>query len=341
MKVALLFQLRKREWKRRSFVAPTSGGMRTGRAPTARRPARGMRFGRNDAAVGRPSRNGTRSFSSSPMKKPTPRLEASASPTRLYIAERVVGPNRESHIPTVCEMLDIRTPAQDPLTLGVCLDKSRAKEILSYHRIPNRGLPWIGRDAVRQSCPRRPASGHRQAAPPRGRARGSRTTPSSAAWATSTSVWTRSRRPTSSRSSSSVFLTGPRVSPSASSLTPELRDPADRGDRPQPATLGGGPDLLLRSEMGSGTDRKIRWTSNPRSRPPCPRCSRPRSRTSSRARAPCSASGTGAGSTSGSMKKESANILEVSDPLPGILPKPEDNSACPRRPGRRGILIRT
>ena len=58
------------------------------------------------------------------------------------IAERVVGPNRESHIPTVCEMLDIPYTGSDPLTLGICLDKSRAKEILSYHRIPNPAF-WI------------------------------------------------------------------------------------------------------------------------------------------------------------------------------------------------------
>ena len=58
------------------------------------------------------------------------------------IAERVVGPNRESHIPTVCEMLDIPYTGSDPLTLGLCLDKSRAKEILSYYRIPNPAF-WI------------------------------------------------------------------------------------------------------------------------------------------------------------------------------------------------------
>jgi len=52
------------------------------------------------------------------------------------IAERLVGPNRESHIPTICEILDLPYTGSDPLTLSVCLDKSRAKEILSYHRIP-------------------------------------------------------------------------------------------------------------------------------------------------------------------------------------------------------------
>lgn len=53
------------------------------------------------------------------------------------IAERLLGPNRESHIPTICEILDLPHTGSDPLTLGLCLDKSRAKEILSYYGIPN------------------------------------------------------------------------------------------------------------------------------------------------------------------------------------------------------------
>ncbi|MDH7512130.1 MAG: ATP-grasp domain-containing protein [Clostridiales bacterium] len=52
------------------------------------------------------------------------------------IAERLVGPSRESHIPTICEILNIPYTGSDPLTLGICLDKSRAKEILSFHKIP-------------------------------------------------------------------------------------------------------------------------------------------------------------------------------------------------------------
>ena len=58
------------------------------------------------------------------------------------MSERIVGPNRESHIPTICEMLNIPHTGSDPLTLGICLDKSRAKEILSYHRVPNPAF-WI------------------------------------------------------------------------------------------------------------------------------------------------------------------------------------------------------
>ena len=52
------------------------------------------------------------------------------------IAECLFGPNRESHIPTICEILNMPYTGSDPLTLGICLDKSRAKEILSYYNIP-------------------------------------------------------------------------------------------------------------------------------------------------------------------------------------------------------------
>lgn len=61
------------------------------------------------------------------------------------IAERLFGPNRESHIPTICEMLNIPYTGSDPLTLGICLDKSRAKEILSFHGIPNPAFRVIER----------------------------------------------------------------------------------------------------------------------------------------------------------------------------------------------------
>ncbi len=58
------------------------------------------------------------------------------------MAERLTGPNRESHIPTICEILGLPYTGSDPLTLGICLDKSRAKEILTYHRVPNPEF-WI------------------------------------------------------------------------------------------------------------------------------------------------------------------------------------------------------
>jgi D-alanine-D-alanine ligase len=52
-------------------------------------------------------------------------------------AEGLIGVNRESHMPAMLEMLQIPYSGSDALTLGICLDKSRAKEILTYHKIPN------------------------------------------------------------------------------------------------------------------------------------------------------------------------------------------------------------
>jgi D-alanine-D-alanine ligase len=51
------------------------------------------------------------------------------------IAEGLRGPSREAHIPAMLEMLGVPYTGSDPLTLGICLDKSRTKEILSYHNI--------------------------------------------------------------------------------------------------------------------------------------------------------------------------------------------------------------
>ncbi len=52
------------------------------------------------------------------------------------LAEGYHGVSRESLIPAMLEMLRIPYTGSDPLTLGLCLDKSRAKEILAYHRVP-------------------------------------------------------------------------------------------------------------------------------------------------------------------------------------------------------------
>jgi D-alanine-D-alanine ligase len=74
------------------------------------------------------------------------RLEADESfPARLAlirpdfvfnIAEGLYGPNREGHVPAICEFLGIPYHASDPLTLGLSLDKRRAKEVLAYRGVP-------------------------------------------------------------------------------------------------------------------------------------------------------------------------------------------------------------
>jgi len=52
------------------------------------------------------------------------------------IAEGFAGASREAQIPSMLEMLQIPYTGSDPLTLAICLDKSRTKEILSYYHIP-------------------------------------------------------------------------------------------------------------------------------------------------------------------------------------------------------------
>jgi len=56
------------------------------------------------------------------------------------MAEGFGGASRESHIPAMLEMLNIPYTASDPVTIGNCHDKSRCKEILTYYGIPNPGF---------------------------------------------------------------------------------------------------------------------------------------------------------------------------------------------------------
>ena len=53
------------------------------------------------------------------------------------IAEGFSGVSREAQIPAILEMLQIPYTGSDALTLATCLDKARTKEILSYYKIPN------------------------------------------------------------------------------------------------------------------------------------------------------------------------------------------------------------
>jgi len=52
------------------------------------------------------------------------------------IAEGLHGVSREAQIPAMLDMLRIPYLGSDPLTLALCLDKARTKEILSFHEIP-------------------------------------------------------------------------------------------------------------------------------------------------------------------------------------------------------------
>jgi D-alanine-D-alanine ligase len=52
------------------------------------------------------------------------------------VVEGLFGDFRESFIPMVCERLGIPYTGSDPLTLAICLNKARTKEILNYYSIP-------------------------------------------------------------------------------------------------------------------------------------------------------------------------------------------------------------
>jgi D-alanine-D-alanine ligase len=51
------------------------------------------------------------------------------------MAEGLVGASREAQVPALCELWSIPYTGSDPLTLALCLDKGRTKEILAHHRI--------------------------------------------------------------------------------------------------------------------------------------------------------------------------------------------------------------
>jgi len=53
------------------------------------------------------------------------------------IAEGLFGAFRESYIPMICERLGLPYTGSDPLTLAICLDKARTKEVLSHYGIRN------------------------------------------------------------------------------------------------------------------------------------------------------------------------------------------------------------
>jgi len=74
------------------------------------------------------------------------RLEAAADfPQRLRdthpdivfnMAEGLIGQNREAHVPAICEFYGIPYSGSDPFTLSLCLHKARTKQLLQFYGIP-------------------------------------------------------------------------------------------------------------------------------------------------------------------------------------------------------------
>jgi D-alanine-D-alanine ligase len=52
------------------------------------------------------------------------------------IAEGWRGVNREAHVPAICEFFGVPYSGSDPFSLSLCLDKARTKEWLSSHGVP-------------------------------------------------------------------------------------------------------------------------------------------------------------------------------------------------------------
>jgi D-alanine-D-alanine ligase len=73
------------------------------------------------------------------------RLRSQRPDIVFNIAEGLYGVSREAQIPAMMELLQIPYTGSDPLTLAVCLDKSRAKEILAYHHIPTARFSVVSR----------------------------------------------------------------------------------------------------------------------------------------------------------------------------------------------------
>jgi D-alanine-D-alanine ligase len=74
------------------------------------------------------------------------RLEATADfPQRLRearpdivfnMAEGLIGQNREAHVPAICEFYGIPYSGSDPFTLSLALHKARTKQMLQFYSIP-------------------------------------------------------------------------------------------------------------------------------------------------------------------------------------------------------------
>jgi D-alanine-D-alanine ligase len=52
------------------------------------------------------------------------------------MAEGLSGQNREAHVPAICEFFGVPYTGSDPFTLSLCLHKARTKQLLQFYGIP-------------------------------------------------------------------------------------------------------------------------------------------------------------------------------------------------------------
>jgi D-alanine-D-alanine ligase len=74
-------------------------------------------------------------------------LRASRPDIVFNIAEGLYGANRESHVPAICEFFDVPYSGSDPFTLSLCLHKAKTKDFLTAHGIPNAPYALIQSEA--------------------------------------------------------------------------------------------------------------------------------------------------------------------------------------------------
>jgi len=79
------------------------------------------------------------------------RLRAERPDIVFNIAEGLRGPNREAHVPAICEFYDVAYSGSDPFTLSLCLDKARTKDVLSVNGIPNAPYTLIDSESSLES----------------------------------------------------------------------------------------------------------------------------------------------------------------------------------------------
>jgi D-alanine-D-alanine ligase len=71
------------------------------------------------------------------------RLRAERPDIVFNIAEGLRGTNREAHVPAICEFFDVPYSGSDPFTLSLCLHKARANVLLRAQGIPNAAFVLI------------------------------------------------------------------------------------------------------------------------------------------------------------------------------------------------------
>ena len=270
------------------------------------------------------------------------RLRAERPDIVFNIAEGLHGPNREAHVPAICEFFGIPYSGSDPFTL-VALPRQGAHE--GDARVPRRPDGAVLRCSTRGADDAR-ARRDRARLATLSRCSRSRCTKDRPRESPERNfvrdadelraiVVEFSSSATSSPCSSRTFLPGAEFTCGVLGNGPDARVLPHRRHELRFAARRARFRSMASRRSGSGTARRIRSRSSSARRGSTTSCA-PRSRTSSFAPTACSAAATGRASTCGWMPTGVPNIVEV-NPLPGILPDPADNSCLPKAAAPRGI----